>query len=201
MGKITKEDIEKLQLEEVKGEVLGMALKEDLRFVLEKEGLEGLKKVENEMEKWGYPLKYKEIKDFQWYPENRNLVLFVIQKTLDWSDEDMREMGRWVAKISFLARLMMKYFVSLHRVAQEVNNYWRKAHTTGLLEVAKLDEKEHILILELKHFNTIHPAHCRYLEGYFWQIASYVLPKESLRVKELECGLFANKSHKFKISW
>jgi hypothetical protein len=110
-------------------------------------------------------------------------------------------MGQWAAKISFLARIMMRYFVSIERVAKEVGKYWRKAHSAGFLEVEEINKKEHFMIVALKDFNTITRAHCLYLEGYFWQIASYILPKENLKSKEIECPFQGGKIHKFKISW
>ena len=61
---IPKEEIERIK--SIPGEAMGASLKEDLRFILIKEGEEGLKRVEEELEKLGYPLKHNEIKTFHW---------------------------------------------------------------------------------------------------------------------------------------
>lgn len=199
MAIISKEEFEKI--EQIKGEILGVALKGKLHFVLEKKGKKGLKKVEKELEKLGYPLKFKDLKSFQWYPEKLDYLLIVtIKNIFNFDDEIIHEMGRFNAKVSLVAKIMMRYFVSVERVAQEVGNYWARYRTVGKLETEEVNEKERYLILVLKDF-TGHPVYCRYLKGYFWQIASYVVPKEKLEVKEIECVFKGNKVHKFKFSW
>jgi hypothetical protein len=201
MSQLSEDFLEKLNLKEVKGKVIGIALKEDFLFILKEKGEEGVKKIEEEMEKLGFNLKFKEIKNFNWYPEEMNILLPVAQEVFGWQDEMMREMGRWTAKISFIAKLMLKYFISLNRIVKEIPGYWRKYHTKGDLEVEKFSKKEKSLILVLKNFNTIAQSHCRYLEGYFWQIASYMVPKEKLKVEETECVFKNGKVHKFNINW
>ena len=198
---IPNKEIEELMLDKVYGEVIGLVLKEDLKFVLEKQGLIGLKKVEVEMERLGYPLEYNRIKIFQWYPEKMNLVLFVIQKTFNWSDEKIREMGSWSARRSLLIKLAMKYFVSLEKITKETGKIWRKVHSHGDLEIEELNKEKRFFTLVLKNFNTIHPVHCRYLEGYIKQVSSYVLPEEILKIEETECVFKGGRIHKFKIFW
>lgn len=200
MALITKDEFKKLTKE--KGNVVGVALKNNFEFVLEKKGKEGLKKVERALEKLGFPLKYQELKSFQWLPEKMNLILLlVIRRTFNWNDEMMREMGRWTARASIITRIMMKYFVSFDRVSKEVSKYWRKYHTFGSLEPEALNEKEKYAILVLTGYNFVDPSHCRYMEGYFYQIASYIFPEENLKVEEIECILSDGKTHRFKITW
>lgn len=193
---------EKEEIEKMKGEVIGNASKNKLNFVLEKMGKEGLKKIEEEMAKIGYPLKYDELKNFSWYPAKEDVYLTVlIQRLFQFSDEIIRELGRFNARVSLIAKTMMRYFVSIERVAKEVGNYWRKYRTVGNLEAEKIDVKGKEIVLVLKDF-TGHPTYCRFLEGYFFQIASYVVPKEgNLEVKEIECIFGGGREHKFKITW
>jgi hypothetical protein len=61
-----KEEFEKLKLEEIKGEVIGLALENHFNFILEQEGKEGVKKVEEGFKKLGYPLRHEEIENFKW---------------------------------------------------------------------------------------------------------------------------------------
>ena len=63
---ITKEIAQKLM--ETKGETRGMSIKGDLEYVLYKKGKEGLKKIEDEMARLGYPIKYKKMKSMKFYP-------------------------------------------------------------------------------------------------------------------------------------
>lgn len=199
MATISQTEIEKIQ--KVEGEVIGTSFQEDARFIRQKEGEEGLRKLETEMERLGYPLKFKEIKNFQWYPLSLNLLYLAAAKNIfNWEDDIFREDGRFSAKVSLIAKIMMKYFISLRRCFSEAGNFWRKYYTVGNLKTEELNEKEHSAILVLRNF-TGHPLLCRILEGYFWQVISYVAPKEKLKVQEIECVSKEGKTHRFKITW
>lgn len=200
MPLISKEEISEIEKNE--GEVIGNALKNKLSFVLKTIGEDGVKRVEEEIAKLGYPLRYKEIKNFHWYPEKQDVLLIVLIKRLfNWDDEKIREMGRFNGRVSLIAKLMMRYFVSIERIARRVGEYWQKYRTIGTLEAEEVNTKEKRIILVLKNF-TGHPDYCRFLEGYFWQIASYVVPgKEKLKVEESECVFKGSKVHRFKITW
>ncbi len=197
-----KEEFQKLSLEKIKGEVIGLALENHFNFILEKEGMERVKEVEERLNELGYPLRYKEIKSFQWYPRIIDeAIYFVIKKTLAWNDEKFRESGKWGAKVSFITKIMMRYFLSIEEIFAEINNYWRKYYTIGNLEPKEINLKEKYLVFELKNFPILFPEHCRYWEGYFWQVASYVLPKEKLKLTETECTFKGGKTHQFKGTW
>jgi len=199
MEKITEKDLEKLKI--VKGQVRGIALKDDFEFIRKKRGEEGVQIIEQEMERLGYPLKYKEIKSFKWYPEKMNLLLFVAQKIFEWDNETMREMGRFGAKVSIMSRIMMRYFISIQGLIKVATDYWGRYHSTGNLVPIEVNKKQRYGILEIRNFTACYPSHCRYLEGYFWQIVSYVLPKQNLKVEEIACEFKGDKVHRFKITW
>jgi len=199
MAIISKEEIEKII--GINGKVIGASLREDLQFILEKEGEAGVKSLENEMKKIGHPIHFEEIKSFQWYPLNVNMLYLVVaQKTFNWSEDVFRENGRFSARISLIARIMMKYFISLKRCFKEAGNFWQKYYTVGELKTEELDEKKHSAFLVLRDF-VGHPNFCHILEGYFWQVVSYVTPKEKLKVQEIECVFKGAKTHKFKVTW
>jgi hypothetical protein len=200
MALLSKEEIE--EIEKIEGKIIGNASKNKFNFVLEKVGKEGIRKIEEEMRKIGHPIKYEEMKNFNWYPAKEDLYLTVIIKRLfNFSDDEIREMGRFNARISLIAKTMMRYFISIEKVAKEVGNYWRKYRTIGKLEAEKIDIENKEIVLVLKDF-TGHPIFCRFLEGYFWQISSYVISeKENLKVEEIECVFKGGKVHRFKITW
>lgn len=195
-------EFEQLNLENIKGEIIGLALKNYFSFILKKEGEEGIKKAEEGLTQIGYSLRYDNIKDFQWYPRIMDEAMyFVLKNVLNWEDEIFRESGKWGAKVSYITRIMMKYFLSIEQVLNQVSNYWRKYYTVGNLEPTEINMKEKYLILDLKDMPIICPEHCRYWEGYFWQVGSFVLSKENLKLFETECLLKGSKSHRFKATW
>lgn len=192
--------ISKQFLEEIKkmeGEIIGSSLKTDRDFIIEKEGLEGLKKVEKEMERAGYPLEYKEIDKYKWYPIQQDfLSLILTQKIFNWSDETIREWGRWGAKTNFIIKLMAR-LVSKETISNLASKYWRRYYTRGEIEY-KLDYKKRIGIVTIRDF-TIYPVHLHFLEGYFYQIMCLMVSSENLKVEGSETEKL--NVHQFKITW
>jgi hypothetical protein len=192
--------ISKQFLEEIKkmeGEIIGSSLKTDRDFIIEKEGVKGLKKLETEMGKLGYPLKQAEIDKYKWYPVQQDfLSLLLTQKIFNWSDETIREWGRWGAKTNFIIKLMAR-LVSKETISKLASKYWRKYYTRGEIEY-KLDYKKRIGIVTIRDF-IIYPVHLHFLEGYFYQIMSLIVPSENLKVEGRETKEF--NVHQFKITW
>ena len=107
MTSISQAELEKIK--NIKGEVVGTSFHEDESFIRQKEGEEGIRKVEEEMAKIGYPFKFKELKSFQRYPMSLNLAYVIIERNIfGWGDEVFRENGRFNARISIIAKIMVK---------------------------------------------------------------------------------------------
>ena len=187
-------------LEEVKkteGEIIGVSLSVDRGFVIEKEGREGLRKVEKEMEKLGYPLKQEEIEKYKWYSVQQDILfLLLAQRIFDLDEETIREWGRWGAKTNFIIKLLVR-LISKETIAKVAPKYWRKYYTRGELEY-KLDYKKRFGIATIKDF-VIYPVHLHFLEGYFYQIMSLIVPFRNLKVKGIETE--DPNVHQFEISW
>jgi hypothetical protein len=192
--------ISKQFLEEIKkmeGEIIGSSLKTDREFIIEKEGIKGLEKLETEMEELGYPLKQKEIDKYKWYPVQQDfLSLLLAQKIFNWSDRTIREWGRWGAKTNFIIKLMAR-LVSKETISKLASKYWRRYYTKGIIEY-KLDYENRIGIVTIKDF-IIYPVHLHYLEGYFYQIMSLMVPSQNLKVEGRETGEL--DVHQFEITW
>ena len=199
MAIISQEELNKIK--QIQGKIIGFSFREDFEFIKNKKGEEGLRKIERALQDLGYFFKPDDIKKYQWYPWYQNILILVLAKNIfHWNEKVFWEWGRFNAKISFIAKLMMKFFVSFERLLKEAGNYWQRYFTLGKLEVETLNQRERFTILILKEFPS-HPLFCRELEGFFWQTASYVLPKEGLKVEEIECPFQGGKVHRFKISW
>lgn len=75
---LTKEIAEKLM--KIEGEGRGFILKNDATFVKAKKGEAGLEKVEEELEKVGYPIKYKKIRSLNFYPVSWRAISLLAMK-------------------------------------------------------------------------------------------------------------------------
>ena len=195
MSLVSKQFLEEIR--KMEGEIIGSSLKTDREFIIEKEGREGLRKVEKEMEKLGYALKYEEIDKHKWYPVQQDfLSLLLTQKIFNWSDETIREWGRWGAKTNFIIKLLAR-LVSKETIAGFASKSWRKYYSRGTMEY-KLDNEKRTGTAIVKDF-TIYPVHLHYLEGYFYQIMSLVELSPNLKVKGIEAK--DSNVHRFKVTW
>ena len=200
MEEITKETAKKLM--EIEGEVRGVVFKTDSEYLLKEEGEEGLKKLEEELEKLGYPIKFKEIKTMAFYPVGlRVLSLLAIKKVFNFNDEKIKEMGFFATKKSLIIKLFIRYFLSLQRVfSKEAPRLWKEHYTIGELVPVELNEAKKYAVLRLKDF-TLHPINCIYLGGYFCGVTQMVVKTPQLTFEETKCTFKGDEYHEYLIKW
>ena len=180
--------------------VLGMGLETHGKYIEEREGKKGLKKIEEKMKKLGYPLKFEEIKTFKYYPVGlADLVIIVAKEIFNWTEKDIFEMGNVAPKYSLFTKILAKYFLNLEQTTKEIPKYWRKHFTEGELEI-ELHKKEKNAIVHLE-YNITHPLVCIFFAGYFLRIATYVIKSPKINIKETRCQFKGDSYHEFLISW
>ncbi len=195
---ISKEELE--ELKKLKGEARGIALKDGLKFVLEKEGREGLRAVEEIVAKEDSSFSYNNIRIMGFYPIwMMALILVAIQRIFGYDDKKFQELGRFGAKSPLILRLYLRYFVSIKRAVNKIQDMHNKYFTFGSLEVVELNEKEKYIILRRKNFK-IHPIHCQISKGYFSAIAEMIVGKE-VAFKETRCIYRGDNYHEFVLRW
>lgn len=195
---ISRKEVERL--ENIKGKTMGNSIKNTGKFILEREGEEGLRKLEETMASLGHPIKYDDIRATDFYPSSLLAITFLAMKRVfDYSDEDFREMGRFRVKFSLIIRLFMKYFVSLDKAARKAPTIWRNLFTTGNAKVAELNKEEGYAILRVEDYR-FHPLQCRVIEGIFPAVLRMILKKE-VSCKETKCIHKGDDYHDFLIKW
>jgi len=197
---LTKEIAKKLM--EIKGEARGVVFKTDIEYILGEKGEEGIKKLEDELEKLGYPIKFKEIKTMEFYPVGlRAISLLAIKKVFNFDDEKIKEMGFFATKKSLIIKLFIKYFLSLQRVFfKESPKMWRKHYAIGELVPVELNEEKKYSILRLKDFS-LHPIYCIYLGGYFCGVTQMLVKTPQLTFEETKCTFRGDEYHEYLIKW
>jgi hypothetical protein len=190
---------ELIEIAQKKGEVRGVVFCTDAEYVRRHEGEEALQRIEQEVEKMGYPIHYNEMKATGWYPIGlRAISLLATRKALNWDDEQIREMGRNAPKYSIITKLMLRYFASPKTIVNKVGTYWRKHYSLGSLEGKVIDRSA---ILHLKDF-AIHPILCTYLQGYFICVLGMIVGQtEKLSIEETKCIYRGDEYHEFVFKW
>ena len=195
---ISKQELEELM--NLKGEVKGTGIKTHGKFILKEEGEEGLKKLEDTIAEFGYPIKFREIKATTLYPFGvEAVILLAIKRLFNYDNKKFNEMGKFHAKVSLIIRLFLKHFVSLERVSEEGPKIWRRYFTIGNLEAPEINEEERYLIFRVKDFK-FHPLHCQILMGSIPTIIQMIVGKKVTN-QETKCVHRGDDYHEFLIKW
>ena len=198
---LTKEIANKLM--EIKGECRGFAIKQDGEYILEVKGKEGLDRVEEELERVGFPLKYSEIKSMKFYPAGlRALSLLAIKKTFNYNDEEIRKVCAFQPKTPLIIRLFAKYLYSIPRIMKKAQNMWKTYWSIGKLTFVEYNEKEKYAIIRVEDID-LHPVWCRCNEGYIASLAELVIGNGGKKIKciETKCLSKGDKFHEYLITY
>lgn len=197
MGEIKKEELDKLR--ELKGGVRGAVFQTDSKYVLEREGKEGLEKLAKKLKEWGHPIDYLGIKALDWYPLGLRIIsLLAIKETFNLSDKEIREMGKTAPKFSFIVKFLFKLFHPLSKLVQEIPRYWKEHYNIGELQVIKFDQEQKEMVLRLIGFQ-LHPLCCLYLEGYLERVLQFIEVKANTR--ETKCTFLGHPYHEYIFNW
>ncbi len=169
--------------------------------VLEKDyGHEIKKDIMKGMDEIGYNLDIFNIKPGDNIPVSHYMAFFVVKKELFSLDEEgVKDIGRKIARISFLLKFTSRLFVSLEMVAKNANSAWRKYYEKGDIRITEADSEKRRLVIELDNF-VGHPLHCKHLEGYLEQIVFFVVGKKVLCTEE-ECLFRDGSFHRYILTW
>ncbi len=199
MEELTKELAKRLM--EIKGEARGTHFKNDSQFVLKEKGKEGLEMVERELEKLGYPIEYKKINQFAFYPIGlRVLSLLAIKKTFDWSDKKIEELCAYAMKVSLIIKLSIRHFFSVERVLNQAPRIWSKYFTVGRLKIEEHNLEKKYLILKIENFD-LHPIYCCCLKGVLLELTKMIITPKKMTCEEIECSFRGGKGHRYLVKW
>ncbi len=197
---LTKEIAVKLM--EAKGQVKGVVFKTDQEYILKEKGEEGLKRLEKELEEFGYPIKYREIKATGFYPVGlRAISLLMIKKVFEFNNEKIEEIGVFATKVSLVVRLFVKYFFSTKKfLLEKAPKMWRAHWTEGDLITTEVDEEKKYAAVQLKNFNLC-PTYCYYLRGYFAGILHLTTGSSQVTCEEVKCFFRGDEYHEYVVKW
>ena len=196
---LTKQEAENLM--KIKGNVRGEGILTDFEYVRYRKGEQGVKMLQEKLKELGWPTEFKDIRSMEWYPIGLDILkILTIKELFNWEDKDIFEMGGFSARVSFLMRMLMKYFVSPKKSFKESPKYWRKNFDFGELEAHEFNEKEKYMVFRLMNFKT-HPVTCINHAGYFVQMTKYVLKSEKVTIKETKCVFRGDPYTEYTIRW
>jgi len=196
---INKEIAEKFL--KLPGEGRGIHFKNDSEFIISKYGEEGLKRVETFLAEMGTKIEYNKVRNLDFYPTGLRIIsLLAATQIFGWSEDDIRDLGRFASKSSFVVRLYLRFFHSLYKTLEKVSAMWREYWTIGKVIVKENNEEKRFILLSIENFD-LHPLYCRCLEGYFEGVAKMVVKSSKIQCREIKCTFSGAKTHEYTITY
>ncbi len=182
------------------GNAKGETIANNLNYIIEKKGNDGLAQIENMMSSLGYPIKYSDIDRQKWYKESLNVLINLTAKDVfGWGDEEIFESGRGAPRSSFFTKVMVQYLVSAKVLMKNANRYWRK--NCDFADIVPIDVTERSAIFRVEGYNKS-TVSCIYQAGYYFEIFTYVVGKEkNIIIEETMCNHAGDACHEYKVIW
>ncbi len=196
---LTQEELKKIM--DTKGDVRGVVFKTDYLFVLNNFGGEGVRKVEKELERMGYPFDYKNnVNSMDFYPIGMRAVsLLAIGKVFTLGEKEIEEMGRSAPKSSLMVKFFMRYFLSIENIFNKAGEMWDKHYTVGELDAFQINMEEKYAVIRIHDIN-LHHIFCIYLSGYLSSVVRMAIG-EDVTSERTKCTHKGDDYHEIIIRW
>ncbi len=197
---ITEQDIDEILNKP--GKVRGVVFKTDYRFIVDKFGEGGVKRVEEELERMKCSFSYKdEIDNMSFYPIGmRTISLIAIHKALGIDREGIKEMGMNAPKFSLMIKFFMRHFLSPEKIFEKAGEMWEKHYTVGALKPTEMDLEKRCMKASIYDIE-LHPILSDYFCGYFSFILKMGVGEDVSVVEEQKESEDGNKYHEFTFTW
>lgn len=173
---ISKEELDWLM--KVKGKVKGLGLRGDADFIREREGEEGLCRLEKAMADLGHPFSYQNIKIMDFYPLSlAGLGLLLSKRLFGFSNQDFEKSGELQVKGSFVPRFFLRYLTSAETAVNNAPTLWNRNYSVGRLDVVSFEKDKGETTFKIYDFKA-HPLHLYVAKGYIRAAAELTLGKK-----------------------
>lgn len=184
----------------IPGNTKGSSIKTDLKFLVQREGEEGLRRLEEAFSILGYPLKYGEIRSYSWYPEARTVLgIYVAQKLFGWDGKTVFEMGYAAPATSLLVKTIMR-FASIETTFHQAPTLWQKHYDFGSFNSESIDLENKKLTFSVSGYGFFDYM-TDYFDGFFTKAMELV---GISHMKKLEGGWCSEGDHscrRYEVSW
>ncbi len=189
------------RLKHFPGNVKGEVFRVHAEYIKQKEGEEGVKKIEEKMAELGMSIIFKEIKSFEWIPEGKSSLTIVVAKEIfNWTEDDVFEMGKFAPKFSFIIKLIIQYLVSMESLLQNAEKHWNKHFDFGKIETEFFPQENKAVVKE-KDIPPLHPLICIYHRGYYTGLCEFAVKEKTVTVTETKCKYKGDEYDEYVIQW
>ncbi len=198
-NKSLKEQAE--ELTKIPGEIKGEAFNSFIFYIRRREGEKGLDRVLEKIRNMGFSFDYKAIEPLQFYPESLRVILAITAKEiLEWTEEDVFEMGNLAPRRSFIIKVLLRYLVSVEKLYEKAPFYWGKHYNFGELKKIDFNKNEKYVIVRVIGYN-FHPVMCIVFAGFFKGMTEFCVKGGRVKSEEVKCMHNGHPYHEYRITW
>ncbi len=171
-------------------------------FVKKRHGQEGVERLEKKLtEILGYPFKFPKGRPKEWYPEAKDVLIYLTAKYLfDWTDKDIFALGQFHAIHSFTMRVLLRYFVSAEKIFKDAPKYWAKNLDFAEAEAVELNKKKRHAIFRIRGYK-FHPIMSSFYNGYFQALGRVCFKSEKVFVEQTKSVFRGDSYDEYVIKW
>ena len=188
------------KLLKTEGMIAGEVFHTQTEYIKAQKGEKGLDEFVKKSKEMGYKMDLRKIDYKKWQPIGlRPFGWLVALRTFNWTEKDLIDSGYQAPKVSFIMRILARYFVSPEVTIKKSPSYWRKHYTVGSLSVSKIDMKNKKFVLQIDDFQ-VSRLFCVFYLGYFKKVVEFG-GIENPQIKETKCMFRGDDYHEFEITW
>lgn len=197
---ITKEEVNLMK--KIKGNVKGDLIKSFHDYIIREKGEEGVALVERRFKELGWPIKFKDVFTFKWYPESFLCLTHVVfLEVFDFDESKAFELGYNVPLGSIIIKMIMRYFISPEKALKNISKFWQKYFDFGKMECIDYNIEKGYAFLKLDGFKKFHPLVYEYLRGYISKTAEMIINSKNIKTEQIK-SLYKNDPYdEFKVTW
>ncbi len=189
------------RLTKIPGKVRGEIFLNHAKYIKEKEGIGGLKKLEEKLSDLGHPINFRKINPLDWLSEGLSCLVIVTAKEIFyWEEKDFFEMGESGPRFSLGLRMLVQNVVLPRRLFEESPLYWKNLFDFGFIEPVEFNEELQQAVLRVHEYKT-HPLLCLYHAGYIKGMADFILKVKKVTVEETKCVYRGDSYDEYRIKW
>ncbi len=193
--KISQKNVD--ELKSLTGKIRGEVFEAFLEYALSKEGKERVETLQEKMKEMGVLIKSRKA----WINEGSYYIALLLAKDIfKWKEEDIFNLGKFTFRISFIDKIILRYFTSFEGKLDVIPKHWKKHYDLGNLEAVEYSKEEKYMIVRREGYGA-HPLLCVEHRGFITVLMESILNKEDVLVEETKCMHQGEDYDEYKVTW
>ncbi len=184
----------------ISGKVRGRVLLSSFDYIEKREGAEGVRRIEEELNFLKHSISRSGIKKRKWYKEGLSvLVIMTAQEFFFYRNDDVFDMGVSALSFSLLQKTIFFKKRSLSHCVKEIKGYWKDNYDFGSVDVVDLIEKERSFKIRLYDYRFHSLIVREYIRGCFFALIKRHFKDEDVSIELIKSVFQGDSFNEYKV--